>query len=187
MTKNQCELEKMFDEYYPRNGGWVSLAAEILNAAMEISFNAYKYGDMIGVGYGRETCNPSARFLMSNTTEEIANLIIAIWGLENGGAYCALFNVIIGKVIEYVKEHPEIRDMGTEGIMSCKDPIEDTNEYDLRDACNDFGDYDDYDDYPSTADEILAALNANLENEPKEHQDLLELDKRICMDESVQG
>ena len=128
MTENELKLQELFGSLVPENGKADSLAGEIVRAMTRIVYRAWNDGDKIGVGYGKETCNPPARFLMSNTTEEIANLIIAAWGMGNDGAYDAVINVVVGKVVEYVNAHPELKERPTEDMLSYVDPCEDRDD-----------------------------------------------------------
>ena len=102
-------LEKLLDELVPEQGKAGSKAGEIVRAmALIVASNG-----RIGSGCDLAVCNPSARYLMANTTEEISNLLVAIWGLQNESAYKTLLSIIEEKVVEYVEDNPELRDSPT--------------------------------------------------------------------------
>lgn len=64
MTKAEKRIEDLFEELVPTSGKADTVAGEIIRAIARISYRNYNDGDHIGVGYGNETCNPPARYLM---------------------------------------------------------------------------------------------------------------------------
>ena len=60
---NNARFDELFDELVPMSGKADSLAGEIIRAVSRIVYRYYNDGDIVGVGYGNETCNPAARFL----------------------------------------------------------------------------------------------------------------------------
>ena len=81
MTKNEEKLDSLFKELVPYSGKADSLAGEIVRATMRIVYRNFNDGDHIGVGYGKETCNPAARFLINKLPEDITGLVLALWGV----------------------------------------------------------------------------------------------------------
>lgn len=57
-------LESWFEEYVPPSGISETVGGEIVRAAMRILYRSYNDGDQIGRGYGKETVNPAARYLV---------------------------------------------------------------------------------------------------------------------------
>lgn len=55
----------LFDKYVPPSGKASTLGGEILRAWNRVGYRYVNDGDICGVGYGRETVNPSARWLAS--------------------------------------------------------------------------------------------------------------------------
>ena len=51
------------DQFVPDCGTADTLAGEIVRAMDRLIYRFYNDGDMVGVGYGNETCNSSNRFL----------------------------------------------------------------------------------------------------------------------------
>ena len=118
-------LEELFDELVPDDCATNTTAGEIARAAMMLLYRHESEGDRIGVGYGRLVCNSPARYLMGNTNEEIANLIIAMWGQTNHGAYRAIMNSLVKAVVEFLEGSPALRLVYSESLMECFDPCED--------------------------------------------------------------
>ena len=57
-------LENAFEGHVPVSGKADTLYGEIIRAINRIGYRYNNDGDHIGVGYGKETCNAAARFLM---------------------------------------------------------------------------------------------------------------------------
>ena len=67
-----------FQELVPLEGKADTLAGEIVRAISRIGYRFYNDGDQVGVGYGKQTCNPPARFLASATNTAIADIVRAV-------------------------------------------------------------------------------------------------------------
>lgn len=77
LTLEQDQIwEQLYDEHVPDSGMASSVGGEILRAMSLIIYRFYNDGDMVGVGYGNETCNSSDRYL--------ASLIPEYKSLDNG-------------------------------------------------------------------------------------------------------
>ena len=74
MTKNEDRINKLFKELVPDTGKADSLAGELVRAMSRIGYRFYNDGDQLGIGYGKETCNPAGRFLGVKGNDKIAKL-----------------------------------------------------------------------------------------------------------------
>ena len=63
MTKNAERLNALSDVLVPASGKCDSLAGELVRATERIGYRFFNDGDQIGIGYGKETCNGTARYL----------------------------------------------------------------------------------------------------------------------------
>ncbi len=64
LTSEQDQIwENLWNEYVPMSGTAETIGGEILRAMSRIIYRFYNDGDMVGVGYGNETCNSSDRYL----------------------------------------------------------------------------------------------------------------------------
>jgi len=118
MTENDKKMEALFNELVPRIGKADTLAGEILRAAGRISYRWSNDGDQIGVGYGKETCNAAARFLLIHGNKDIQVLVTVLWGLSDYGKYSATLDQLIGKTVDYINNTPELRSMPTEDMFT---------------------------------------------------------------------
>lgn len=130
MTINDNKLDALFKELVPPSGKAESLAGEIVRAMMRISYRNWNDGDHVGIGYGKETCNPAARFLLNKLPEDLTEYVLAIWGVYGDNAYDAGLDVLVGKVADYVIAHPELRNVESEDMFSFRDENEDVDDDD---------------------------------------------------------
>ena len=126
-TKNTERLDALFNDLVPDMGKAESMAGELVRATARIGHRFFNDGDWIGVGYGRETCNPAARFLAKHGNKKIAAYIKALWGLNDDNAYEEILDALVGAVAGYVEGHPELRDTETEDMFDCRNPKEDVD------------------------------------------------------------
>ena len=118
MTKNEERVDKLFDKLVPESGKAESLAGELVRAMCRIGYRFNNDGDQVGIGYGRETCNPAARFLMAKGNRRISSLATAIWGIYDESAYEDLLDILAGAVADYVEQTPDLRNIPTEDMLS---------------------------------------------------------------------
>lgn len=86
-----------------------TVAGEIVRAISRIGFRYYNDGDLLGVGYGKETCNPAGRYLMKNCDENIKNLVSNLWGNEYD--YTDGLANLEEAVLSYIEQRPELQEM----------------------------------------------------------------------------
>ena len=98
MTKNEERLSKLFKELVPDMGKAESLAGELVRAINRIGYRFCNDGDMVNIAYGKETCNPPARFLIAKGNHEIADLTVALWGIFSEDAYEKVLDTLEGRL-----------------------------------------------------------------------------------------
>ena len=76
-----------FEELVPLEGKADTLAGEIVRAISRIGYRFYNDGDQVGMDYGKQTCNPPARFLVSATSTAIGDMVRALWQVTDEAAY----------------------------------------------------------------------------------------------------
>ena len=131
MKTTEKKLGELFEELVPASGTAPTVAGEIVRAINRISYRNWNDGDHIGVGYGRETCNPAARYLGAKCGEEVASLISAIWGIENDKAYDLILGQLEAEVVKYLERNPELKAAeNREDMFDYRDADEDVDTYD---------------------------------------------------------
>lgn len=76
----QDGINKLFEEYVPMRGPAETVLGEIVRAICRIGYRCSNDGDCIGVGYGNETCNAPARYLVEVCGGDVEREIINLWG-----------------------------------------------------------------------------------------------------------
>ena len=131
MKTTEKKLGELFEELVPASGKAPTVAGEIVRAINRISYRNWNDGDHIGVGYGRETCNPAARYLAAKCGEEVASLISAIWGIENDKAYDLILGQLEAEVVKYLERNPELKAAeNREDMFDYRNADEDVDTYD---------------------------------------------------------
>ena len=107
MTEEQkTEWAAMEERLMPPSGKADTVAGEIIRAADRIWYRWYNDGDKINVGYGRETCNGTARYL-----EKIrgTNFPTEVWsGWLDDDAYTKFADGLVDEMYAFIKAHPEL-------------------------------------------------------------------------------
>ena len=98
MTKNEERINKLFKELVPETGKADSLAGELVRAMSRIGYRFYNDGDQLGIGYGKETCNPAGRFLGAKGNDKIAKLTADAWAVYSEEAYEKVLDILCGAV-----------------------------------------------------------------------------------------
>ena len=137
MLKNEERINDLFEELVPASGKADSLAGELVRAVSRIGYRFFNDGDQLGIGYGKETCNPAGRFLIAKAPREIGDLVAGLWGMISEAGYEAVLDILTGKVADYVESHPELREQPTEDMWSFRNADEDVDddEEDEEDWC----------------------------------------------------
>ena len=139
------KLNGLFDELVPATGKADTAAGEIVRAICRIGYRNYNDGDHIGQGYGRETCNPAARFLAKKCDDRVARCVGDAWGIFLDDLYDEALEKLEIAVCEYLDAHPELKTTpNDEDMFDYRDPYEDVDEDDYEDE--DYYEPDDYDD-----------------------------------------
>ena len=128
MLKNEERINDLFEELVPASGKADSLAGELVRAVSRIGYRFFNDGDQLGIGYGKETCNPAGRFLIAKAPREIGDLVAGLWGMFSEAGYEAVLDILTGKVADYVESHPELREQPTEDMWSFRNADEDVDE-----------------------------------------------------------
>ena len=130
MTRNEERINQLFEELVPAIGKAESLAGELVRAMTRIGYRWHNDGDQVGIGCGRETCNPAARFLIHKGNKEVSDLAASIWGIHSEEVYEKCIDLLAGAVADYVESHPELRTLPTTDMWDLYDPDEDMDDWD---------------------------------------------------------
>lgn len=132
MTEAERRIGELFDELVPPRGKADTVAGEIIRAINRIDYRSGNDGDHLGVGYGRETCNPAGRYLAAKCGGDVAKAVWSIWGVEWDELYDKGLELLREKVLEHLDGHPELRtEPNGEDMWDYRDKDEDV------DTCDD--------------------------------------------------
>lgn len=98
----------------PMNGNCTTLRGEVLRAAIRIDYRLYNDGDKVGSGYGHQTCDPAARFIIKKLggnpkfgfTKTFQNLLDGNYGLSKE-RYAKLVERMVDRIDRYMASIPE--------------------------------------------------------------------------------
>ena len=107
MTEEQKnEWSAMEDRLMPTSGKAETVAGEIIRAVDRIWYRWYNDGDKINVGYGKETCNGTARFLEKSRGSEFP---AEVWnGSLDDDGYTKFTDRLVDEMYAFIKAHPEL-------------------------------------------------------------------------------
>ena len=128
MKKNEERINKLFEELVPMSGKADSLAGELVRAISRIRYRFSNDGDLVNIGYGKETCNPAARFLIAKGNHEVSDLTVALWEIFSEDAYEKVLDTLEGAVADYIEQNPGLRNQPTEDMWSFRDEEEDQDD-----------------------------------------------------------
>ena len=116
-TLAENKLNALFEELVPASGKAKTVAGEIVRAISRIAYRNYNDGDHIGVGYGKETCNPPARYLDEHCDRAVSEAIYSAWGIECDSDYDIALEKLENAVLNYIEERPELKEIENEEDM----------------------------------------------------------------------
>lgn len=126
-TEELKKINGWFERYVPMRGKAETVGGEVVRAMCRIGYRWFNDGDQIGVGYGNETCNAAARFLMEKCPRSVGDAVCDIWGCENEEKYDDGLNRLEERIVEYIEGSPELFDMENHEDMWSYEEWEDTH------------------------------------------------------------
>ena len=100
------EWAAMEERLMPASGKAETVAGEIIRAADRIWYRWYNDGDKINVGYGRETCNGTARYLEKIRGTDFPTEVWSGW--LDDDAYTKFADGLVDEMYAFIKAHPEL-------------------------------------------------------------------------------
>lgn len=137
MTAAENKINALFEELVPAKGKADTIAGEIIRAVSRVGYRWYNDGDMIGRGYGKETCNPAARYLATKAGSGVESAISDMWNVYvPDSIYEKRMQTLNQEVLMYLEQNPELKTTPNSEDM-----------WDYRDKNEDIGDYEDDEEY----------------------------------------
>jgi hypothetical protein len=129
ITKTEDRINELFELLVPMSGPAGTVAGEIIRAIARLGYRNYNDGDHIGVGYGKETCNPAARYLSTVCDERVSQAIDDAWGIYSDDTYEVALAAVEEAVITFLDEHPELQETENKDNMlsyATEDDVDDS-------------------------------------------------------------
>lgn len=122
---SEDQLETVFDAIVPRSGKCDNIGGELARAMMKILYRDYNDGDVFYDGYGIQTCLSPVAFILDNVDGDLGD---EIWELFTdiasstltGTEYTNQLHIIADKLLDYLKNTPEIFGKETEDSITYK-------------------------------------------------------------------
>ncbi len=100
-------FSELRDKLVPGCGKADTVAGEIIRAMDRLIYRFYNDGDMVGDGYGNETCNGSYRYMY----RKLGNNCPDLYG-ESGNeeGYAEALAALAEEVMNFLKENPDLQE-----------------------------------------------------------------------------
>lgn len=146
MNATENKINELFEELVPGRGKADTVAGEIIRAVSRVGYRWYNDGDMIGIGYGKETCNPAARYLATKAGSRVERAISDMWGVYvPDDIYEKRMQTLNQEVLMYLEQHPELRTTpNNEDMLDYLDEDEDVDDFEEDEE--EYFENDDYDE-----------------------------------------
>lgn len=133
---NEQRIDTLFERLVPANGKASTVAGEIVRAICRIEFRNQNDGDHIGIGYGRETVNPAARYLIAKCGDKTAKAVASAWNIYDDDAYEKSLEKVETAVLNFLDAHPELEtEPNSEDFWEYRDKFEDIDDYEDDEDC----------------------------------------------------
>lgn len=106
---------KLCSRLVPAKGPAKSKAGELLRAVNHLESRFWFAGEMVGVDNGNETCNPAARYILTEIDDytQVYEITEEIWGfsglIDSKERYGELVNELLLATLYYIKDFPELK------------------------------------------------------------------------------
>lgn len=144
--KNEEKINELFEKLVPASGKAENKAGELVRACCRIGYRYFNDGDIIGIGYGRETVNPAARYLIAEGNGDIADTVCKMWECYDEKKYESLLDDLEGYVLKYIETKPELMETETDDMWDYRDEDEDVDTYEDEDEYEDDWEEEDEDE-----------------------------------------
>lgn len=109
MTNTDNRINELYHELVPFEGKADTVAGEIIRAICRIGYRYTNDGDRIDIEYGKQTCNPAARYLQSVCDLHIQLSIAIMWSEYDEAEYEKALEELKEDVLDFIERHPELK------------------------------------------------------------------------------
>lgn len=132
-------FEELSDSLMKHSGKSDTIGGELIRAVNRICYRFYNDGDVIGCGYGNETCNAAGRYILRYANTGMKDVLNAIWNGEVNDSceamadkpYELLLSQLVDETVKYLDSKAKELNSETPDMLDFSSK-EDTG-YDLED------------------------------------------------------
>lgn len=126
----EAKMHEYFEKWVPGEGKADNLAGEIIRATNRILYRWWNDGDQVNEGYGKETCNAAARFLIQKGNKEVSAIAADLFNYMYEPNYEACLQNLANAVVKMIENDPELEKKDAEDFWDYYDADEDEEKYD---------------------------------------------------------
>ena len=117
-------FEELTEQLMKPEGKSDTVKGELVRAVNRIGYRFYNDGDMLGIGYGNETCNAAGRYIGKHGSKDMVEALSAMWdeGIHDSDTgmpeyiYEERLEALINKTVEYADSNAPELDAETEDM-----------------------------------------------------------------------
>lgn len=76
---NNKRFDELTDLHMKPMGKSDTVRGELIRAVNRIGYRFFNDGDLLGIGYGNETCNVAGRYIAKHGNDEMVDCLAALW------------------------------------------------------------------------------------------------------------
>lgn len=139
MLENK-RFQELTDIHMKPSGKSDTVRGELIRAVNRIGYRFYNDGDLIGIGYGNETCNAAGRYIGKHGNDEMVKCLAGLWdeGIHDSyyptlqdDEYEAGLKKLVDATVRYADSDDPKLDAETEDMWDLYE--RDDEHYDLED------------------------------------------------------
>lgn len=132
-------FEELSDALMKSSGKSDTVGGELVRAVNRICYRFYNDGDVIGCGYGNETCNMAGRYILQYGNKEMRDVLKTMWnGDVNDTDYAMadkpyelLLSQLVDETVKYIDNGNNELNKETEDMLDFS--YQEDSKYDLED------------------------------------------------------
>lgn len=132
-------FEELSNELMKPSGKSDTIGGELIRAVNRICYRFFNDGDVIGCGYGNETCNAAGRYVLKYGNTEMKDVLNVIWNGEVNDScesmankpYELLLSQLVDETVKYLDSKSEELNNETSDMLDFSSDCD--SEYDLED------------------------------------------------------
>lgn len=97
-------FDELSDKIMKPSGKSDTVSGELIRSVNRICYRFYNDGDVIGCGYGNETCNAAGRYILQYGNKEMKDILNIMWDGTVNDTECAMadkpYELLLSQLVE---------------------------------------------------------------------------------------